>query len=69
MSSTDKNTGRLDNVDYTLLIQQAREQRARYLASLFSKGLSMVKQHILKQQPSTSSKTSRRKLRATKHRL
>lgn len=68
MSGTDKNLRRLDNVDYTRLMQQAREERARYLASLFSAGLSIVMQLILRQRSSTS-RTSRRKFRTSKHRV
>jgi len=44
MISTSKNSKRLDTATYEVIIRQAREERARYLAGLFSNGIGGLRQ-------------------------
>ncbi|MCB0212763.1 MAG: hypothetical protein KDJ52_25700 [Anaerolineae bacterium] len=57
----NKNSEHKDTVDYAALMQQGRVQRARYIATLFKRGVSFAGQ-LFTQQPSTE-KPAPRKLR------
>lgn len=50
MFDTQKNSGRLENVDYVAMMQQAREERAKYLAMLSKRLFSNTRQFIERQQ-------------------
>lgn len=53
MFDAQKNSERLENVDYVGMMKQARQERAKYLAMLFKGLLSDISQ-LIERPPATS---------------